>query len=99
MAGPLTPNPPPLELNGFGTLERWKKRFQKVFFFLMAEPLTPSPPLNGLAIKRRTFFAASLREDTENIKKNFRINFDSNIFIRKKKTGVLSIALHPLGFN
>ena len=41
-----------------GTLE--KKVPNKVLFSLMARPLTPPPPLNGPAIKRRTFFAASL---------------------------------------
>ena len=62
MAKPLRPNPPPpLERNG--PSERWKKRLKKKFIFsLMALPFT-LPPLNGQAIKRRTFFvAASLRE-------------------------------------
>ena len=48
-----------------GKLERWKKKLKKNYFFLMwslARPLPQPPPsLNGLAIKRRTFFAASLR--------------------------------------
>ena len=39
-----------------GTLEHWKKRFQKKLFFLNGPALSPSP----LAIKRRTFFPASL---------------------------------------
>jgi len=34
MAGPLRPNPPPPSgLMADGTLERWKKWFQKKFFF------------------------------------------------------------------
>ena len=34
MAGTLRPNPPPpFELNGVKVLERWKKKFQKKFFF------------------------------------------------------------------
>ena len=58
MARPLRP---PLELNGrlnVGTLG--KKRFQKSDFFLIGPALYPPPPLDGPAIKRRTFFAASL---------------------------------------
>ena len=40
----------------------WKKKVpKKVLFSLMARPFTPLPPLNGPAIKRRTFFAASLK--------------------------------------
>ena len=38
-------------------LERWRKVYQKSSFFLMARP--SPPPLNGPAIKRITFFAAS----------------------------------------
>ena len=45
--------PPPSSLMAVGKLER--------FFSLMAQPFTPLPPLNGPAIKRRTFFSASLR--------------------------------------
>ena len=52
----------PLEqLNGcwnVGTLE--KKVKKKSIFSLMARPFTPTPPLNGPAIKRRIFLPASL---------------------------------------
>ena len=48
--------PPPLSSLMFtGTLERWKKKVQKKFFNGPALYILP-PPLNGLAIKRRTFF-------------------------------------------
>ena len=60
MARPLRPNPPtPSSLMAgrwsVGTLE---KKVKKSYFFLMARTFTP--PLNGPAIKRRTFFSASL---------------------------------------
>ena len=60
MAGPLSPNPPPLELNG-----RWNVFFFKVIFSLIARPFTPHPlarPLRG-----ELFFAASLRENFKKI--------------------------------
>ena len=52
MAGPLRPNPPPSSLMAVGKLE--KKGFKKSFFFLKVIK----------AIKRRTFFAASLKAGT-----------------------------------
>ena len=60
MARPLRPNPPPLSsLMAVVKLERWEKS-EKSTFSSMARPFT-FPPLNGPAIKRRTFiFAASL---------------------------------------
>ena len=64
MTGSLRPNPPPpSSVMAAETLERWKKKVpKKVIFSLMARPFTP-PPLNGPAIQRRTFFAASLMEN------------------------------------
>ena len=57
MAGPLRPNPPSSCSMAVGTLE---KRFQKKFCFLNSQALyPPHPPLNGPAIKKRTFFLAS----------------------------------------
>ena len=72
MAGPLRPTPlSPFELNGRWNLERWKKRFQKKFFFLNGPALYSPPPLNGPAIKRRTFFAASLTKPSNAGKESF----------------------------
>ena len=42
MDGPLRPNPPPhSSLMAVGTLERWKKRFQKINFFPNGQALYP----------------------------------------------------------
>ena len=57
MAGPLRPNPP----RALWPLKFWdveKKGYKKIIF-----PLTPPPPLNGPAIKRRTFFYGFLRHN------------------------------------
>ena len=46
MAGPLDLTPlPPSSLMTVEILERWKKRFQKVLYSLMAWPFIPGPPL------------------------------------------------------
>ena len=56
MGGQLRPNPPsPLELNGSWNFGTFEKRLKKSSFFLNGPALNP-PPLNGPAIKRRTFF-------------------------------------------
>jgi len=59
-----------------GTLE--KKVPKKVLFSLMARPLTP-PPLNGPAIKRRTFFCGFPKKIFKNymicVKRKAGVNF------------------------
>ena len=69
MAGPLRPNPlPPTNLMAVEILERLKKRFQKSSLFLNGPPALypypPPPPLNGPAIKRRTFFCGFPKRST-----------------------------------
>ena len=59
MAGPLRPKPPPLELNGHWKVGMLEKKVKKSYFFLDGLALYHPIPLNGTAIKRRTF-AASL---------------------------------------
>ena len=63
MARPLRPNPPPsppIDPNGRWNVGTLKKKGSK-------KRSSPPPPLKGPAIKRRIFFAASLRE---HVKKN-----------------------------
>ena len=73
MTGPLRPNPPPLELNGRWNVGTLEKRFKKKLFFpLWPGPLAPPP---GPAIKRRTFFAASLI-CPHNVLKSFAVQVD-----------------------
>ena len=63
MVVPLRPYPPPpLELNGSRNFVVGKKSPTYVLFSLMARPLTP-PPLNGTAVKKNNFFAASLMKN------------------------------------
>ena len=42
---------------------KFKKVLKKVFFSLNGKACSTTPPLNGLAMKKITFFAASLRDD------------------------------------
>ena len=61
MAGPLRPNPPPLEPNGRwndGTLE--KKGSKKSHFFLNGPALYPPPLLMARPLREELFFSASL---------------------------------------
>ena len=55
MTGPLSPYPPPRSLMAVGTQQQNKN---KRYFLLNGPALNPPPLL--MAIKRRTFFAASL---------------------------------------
>ena len=70
MAGPLRPPPPA------SSLERWnveKKGAKISYVFLHGPVLYPPPlPLNGPAIKRRTFFSASLSQVSNIIDEVFR---------------------------
>jgi hypothetical protein len=62
MAGTLRPYPPhPSSLMAVEILEYWNKNVKQKYFFLNGPALYPPPPLNSPAIKRRTFFAASLK--------------------------------------
>ena len=55
MAVSLRPNPPPpLKLNG--TLERWKKRLKKSYFFLNGPALYPLPLLMARPFREKLFF-------------------------------------------
>ena len=66
MAGPLRLyHPPPSSLMAVGSWNVGKK----VLFFLNGPALYPPPPLlmaRPLCIKRRTFIAASLKNDAHN---------------------------------
>ena len=61
MAGPLRPNPPPPpSLRAVEIYERWKKRFQKKFFSLMAQPFTPHSLLMARPLREELFFCCFL---------------------------------------
>ena len=56
VARPLRPRAPPLDLVAIETIFLTLN-----FFFSVAHPFSPPPPLSGPATKKRTLFAASPR--------------------------------------
>ena len=78
MAVPL--RPPPSSLMTVGFFQQINKEVPKKLFFLNGKPMQTPPPLNGTAIKNKTFFAASA-----NKKKSSTNSQAINVDIKKEK--------------